>query len=203
MRAEQIKINNDNVHAVAEYVRAARELNKFTKESFGKKNRENSDILSIAPIIDDLHKEIAILEKKLLDYEKRNHECLEESGFYLYLKGDRYNNSPSYMGKDKCLYYKGERSYVHILHKSGDGRKLTLEEVNVTQYSPDNIFISTLLKEDGNTRTNISSTEYLDAFYSGRLIKITEDEWNEKKAQVKKALSVLTIKTDGETVKQS
>ena len=203
MRAEQIIINNDNVYAVVEYVRAARELNKFTKESFGKKNRENSDILSIAPIIDDLHKEIAILEKKLLDYEKRNHECLEEGRFYLYLKGDRYNNSPSYIGKDKCLYYKGERSYVHILHKSGDGRKLTLEEVNVTQYSPDNIFISTLLKDDGNTRANISSTEYLDAFYSGRLIKITEDEWNEKKAQVKQALSALTIKTDNETVNQS
>jgi hypothetical protein len=201
MRVEQIIINNDNVHSVVEYVRAARELNKFTKESFGKKNRENSDILSIAPIIDDLHKEIAILEKKLLDYEKRNHECLEEGGFYLYLKGDRYNNSPSYMGKDKCLYYKGERSYVHILHKSGDGRKLTLEEVNVTQYSPDNIFISTMLKEDGNIRTNISSTEYLDAFYSDRLIKITEDEWNEKKAQVKQALSALTIKTGNETVK--
>ena len=203
MEAEKITINNDNVDAIVKYVRAARELNKFTKESFGKKNRENSDILSIAPIIDDLHKEIAILEKKLLDYEKRNHKCLEEGGFYLYLKVDRYNNSPSYMGNDKCLYYKGERSYVHILHKSGDGRKLTLEEVNVTQYSPDNIFISTLLKDDGNTRTNVSSTEYLDAFYSGRLIKITEDEWNEKKAQVKQALSALTIKTDGETVKQS
>lgn len=198
MRAEQITINNDNVYAVVEYVRAARELNKFTKESFGKKNRENSDILSIAPIIDDLHKEIAILEKKLLDYEKRNHKCLEEGGFYLYLKINRYNNSLSYMGKDKCLYYKGERSYVHILHKSGDGRKLTLEEVNVTQYSRDNIFISTLLKDDGNTRANISSTEYLDAFYSGRLIKITEDEWNEKKAQVKQALNALTIKTNNE-----
>ena len=203
MRAEQITINNDNVYAVVEYVRAARELNKFTKESCGKKNRENSDILSIAPIIDDLHKEIAILEKKLLDYEKRNHKCLEEGGFYLYLKVDRYNNSPSYMGNDKCLYYKGERSYVHILHKSGDGRKLTLEEVNVTQYSPDNIFISTLLKDDRNTRMNISSTEYLDAFYSGRLIKITEDEWNEKKTQVKQALNALTIKTDSEIIKQS
>ena len=113
------------------------------------------------------------------------------------------NIHPEYMGKDKCLYYKGERSYVHILHKSGDGRKLTLEEVNVTQYSPNNIFISTLLKDDGNTRTNISSTEYLDAFYSGRLIKITENEWNEKKAQVKQALSAFTIKIDGETIKQS
>ena len=203
MKAEKITINNDNVDAIVKYVRAARELNKFTKESFGKKNRENSDILSIAPIIDDLHKEIAILEKKLLDYEKRNHECLEEGGFYIYLKGDHYNNSPSFMGKDKCLYYRGERSYVHILHKSGDGRKLTLEEVNVTQYSPDNIFISTLLKDDGNTRMNISSTEYLDAFYSGRLIKITEDEWNEKKTQVKQALNALTIKTDSEIIKQS
>jgi hypothetical protein len=58
-----------------------------------------------------------------------------------------------------------------------------------------------MLKEDGNIRTNISSTEYLDAFYSDRLIKITEDEWNEKKAQVKQALSALTIKTGNETVK--
>lgn len=172
-QANDIVVDSSNIQALVDYVAKAKELNAFVKQNFSKKTRENDSVMGVAPFIDDFHKEIAVLEKKIAEYKKRSHDCIVEGEYYLYL--------PEEYPRDRH----NKRSYVHVLHKSPDGKRLTLEEVNITCYTPNNMWVEALLKEDKNHRTNVSSTPYIDAYYAGRLTKINRDEWTTKKLQVR------------------
>ena len=161
MEAEKIQVTANNVRQLKEYVDAMRELNKFVKENFGKKTRENTAVLSISPIISDIHKELDILTKKITEWEKRNHSVLKDGAFY------------------RMKQRFGSDEFYHILKKHNDGKRLNVEKIEANAYGAYGTHLNAYLQSNNRAQTGISSTQLLDAYYGGKLEEISEDEWNQ------------------------
>lgn len=160
MGAENIQVTESNVRHLKEYVDAMREVNRFVKENFGKKTRENTAVLSISPIIGDIHKELDILTKKITEWEKRNHSVLKDGGYYRMRKK---------IGSDE---------FYHIVKKHSDGKRLNVEMIEANAYTNYSTHITVHLQEQNKAQNGISATPLLDAYYGGTLEEIPEEQWN-------------------------
>jgi len=154
-----MEIRTDNIRAVGEYVKAAKELNAFIKQNFSKKEQSE---LCISPIIENLHIENDKVQKDINTYNKTNIcEYLHKD---MYLKGSI----------STCLVY-FNYGLIHIVgNVSDNSKKVTIEYIDMPfmNYGNGESVYITKKKVQANTM------DLIQYIMSGKLTECGADEFN-------------------------
>jgi len=160
--ADKIILDQNNIKAFNNYIEWSTQLNRYIKDCFGKKVRTN--MLCISPILEDLHKENDIISGRIAEYCRRNSKVLGVGKYYKLKSLDKY--------RDKC-------ELIHIISKVSD-KHFNIEQLEV--YKSNGYFnVKGRLVETNNPMNKTSILQYVDYFYNGLLVEVSEDEWNRYK----------------------
>ena len=170
IQENDIQINDGNIRWWAIYLEEAKELNAFVKGNFGK---EEIAGMSIAPIIKDLHKENAIIEKAIADYKKRNRDVFEQDAYYITMYDCEWGSPKKYDGKDETYF-----EVIHILKGGSKPANKQVERFRYRKYRSGHITIDADGPSFGNEPLDCSMNNYIDLFYTGRLEETSEIMWS-------------------------